>query len=102
MRLILDTNVLVSANIPRSYPYFIVDRVFAEKAGKRLIIAGYFFVLFGAVVGIIIGWSLYKSKKTLPNGQSVFVYRNEDRMQGSRILLMGTIVLVLAITLRLI
>ncbi len=30
MRLILDTNVLVSANIQRSYPYFIVDRVFAD------------------------------------------------------------------------
>lgn len=31
MRLILDTNVLVSASIQRSYPYFIVDRVFAES-----------------------------------------------------------------------
>jgi putative PIN family toxin of toxin-antitoxin system len=30
MRLILDTNVLVSANIQKSYPYFIVDRVFAD------------------------------------------------------------------------
>lgn len=30
MRLILDTNVLVSANIQRSYPYFVVDRVFAD------------------------------------------------------------------------
>jgi putative PIN family toxin of toxin-antitoxin system len=30
MRFILDTNVLVSANIQRSYPYFIVDRVFAD------------------------------------------------------------------------
>lgn len=30
MRLILDTNVLVSANIQRGYPYFIVDRVFAD------------------------------------------------------------------------
>ncbi len=30
MRLILDTNVLVSANIQRSYPYFIVDRAFAD------------------------------------------------------------------------
>lgn len=30
MRLILDTNILVSANIQRSYPYFIVDRVFAD------------------------------------------------------------------------
>lgn len=30
MRLILDTNVLVSADIQRSYPYFIVDRVFTD------------------------------------------------------------------------
>lgn len=30
MRLILDTNVLVSALIQRSYPYYIVDRVFAD------------------------------------------------------------------------
>lgn len=32
MRLILDTNVLVSANIQRSYPNFIVDRVFADPS----------------------------------------------------------------------
>lgn len=30
MRLILDTNVLVSANIQRSYPYYVVDRVLAD------------------------------------------------------------------------
>ncbi|MBO0932424.1 putative toxin-antitoxin system toxin component, PIN family [Fibrella aquatilis] len=30
MRLILDTNVLVSATIQRSYPYFIVDRVLTD------------------------------------------------------------------------
>ncbi len=32
MRLILDTNVLVSALIQRSYPFFIVDRVFADAS----------------------------------------------------------------------
>lgn len=32
MRLILDTNVVVSANIQRSYPYFIIDRVFADPS----------------------------------------------------------------------
>jgi putative PIN family toxin of toxin-antitoxin system len=32
MRLILDTNVLVSALIQRSYPYFIVDNVLANKS----------------------------------------------------------------------
>lgn len=32
MRLILDTNVIVSANIQKGYPYFIVDRVFADPS----------------------------------------------------------------------
>lgn len=32
MQLILDTNVLVSALIQRSYPYFIVDNVLANKS----------------------------------------------------------------------
>lgn len=32
MRVILDTNVLVSATIQRSYPYFIVDRALADPS----------------------------------------------------------------------
>ena len=31
MRLILDTNVLVSALIQRNYPYFIVDLILADN-----------------------------------------------------------------------
>ena len=34
MRLILDTNVLVSALIQRNYPYFIVDLVLADNTLK--------------------------------------------------------------------
>lgn len=32
MQLILDTNVLVSALIQRSYPYYIIDRVLADPS----------------------------------------------------------------------
>ena len=32
MRLILDTNVLVSALIQRNYPYLIADRVVADSS----------------------------------------------------------------------
>lgn len=31
MRLILDTNVIVSALIQRNYPYFILDRILVDK-----------------------------------------------------------------------
>ncbi len=37
MRLILDTNVLVSALIQRSYPYFIVDNVLANRSQQLCI-----------------------------------------------------------------
>ena len=37
MRLVLDTNVLVSANIQRGYPYFIVDHVFTDPNLKLCI-----------------------------------------------------------------
>lgn len=30
MRIVLDTNVIVSALIQKSYPFFIVDRILAE------------------------------------------------------------------------
>ena len=42
MRLILDTNVLVSALIQRSYPFFIVDRVLADT-GFRLCLSNQLF-----------------------------------------------------------
>lgn len=37
MRLILDTNVLVSALIQRSYPYFILDSVFTNTSWQLCI-----------------------------------------------------------------
>lgn len=43
MRLILDTNVLVSALIQRSYPYFILDRVLSDN-GLTLCISEPLFV----------------------------------------------------------
>lgn len=73
-----------------------------EKANGLLIIAGYFFAIVGVVIGIIIGAHLSTSKKTLPNGQRIFVYRNEDRKNGNIILLISIIVLLLAILLNLI
>lgn len=73
-----------------------------EKASNSLIIAGYFFALFGAVFGIVIGAHLSKSKKTLPNGKRSFVYGDEDRKNGKRILWMSLIILSLAVLMYLI
>ena len=49
MRLILDTNVIVSANIQKGYPYFIVDRVFADPS-LQLCISGPIFAEYVEVL----------------------------------------------------
>lgn len=42
----------------------------------------YVFALLGGVVGLFMGWHLATAKKTLPNGERVFVYRERDRQHG--------------------
>lgn len=35
------------------------------------------------------GWHLYTLKKTLPNGEKVFIYNNQDRKHGWKIFILG-------------
>lgn len=63
-----------------------------EENQKPWIIAGYIFSFLGGGIGIVIGYSLWRSKKTLPNGERVYSYNEEDRKNGFRIFLIGIIV----------
>lgn len=56
-----------------------------EANQKPWIIGGYVFALLGGFLGIIIGYFLWTSKKTLPNGQKVYSYRANDRKHGKYI-----------------
>jgi len=63
-----------------------------EESQKSWIIAGYLFSFLGGGVGIIIGYSLWSSKKTLPNGERIYSYKSEDRKHGKNIFIIGLIV----------
>lgn len=63
-----------------------------EENQKPWIIAGYIFSLLGGGIGIIIGYSLWKSKKTLPNGERIHSYNDQDRKNGKRIFLISIII----------
>lgn len=67
-----------------------------DKRQMALIIAGYclsitgpFIELVPTFIGIFIGWFLFRSKKTLPNGERVFSYLPEDRKHGQVIFILG-------------
>lgn len=61
------------------------------------IIVGYIFALAGGVLGAFIGWYLSTSKKTLPNGERVYDYNDNDRKQGKRIFYLSILVFALSI-----
>ncbi len=59
---------------------------------KPWIIAGYIFSLLGGFLGLIIGYSLWTSKKTLPNRQKVYSYSTNDRKHGKYIFYIGLVI----------
>lgn len=65
-----------------------------ESSAKFWIYFGYISTIFGGVFGLIIGSSLSYLKKTLPNGQRVYMYREKDRKHGKRMILISLIALI--------
>lgn len=64
-----------------------------EENQKSWIMAGYIFAILGGFLGILIGYSLWTSKKSLPNGQKVYSYDEKDRVHGKNIFYIGLIIL---------
>ena len=63
-----------------------------EGNQRAWIMAGYFFAFMGGFLGLVIGYLLWKSKKTLPNGQKVFSYEGKDRVHGKYIFYISLII----------
>lgn len=64
----------------------IADLKEPEQAGTAWIYLGYLSAIFGGAIGIVIGALLINFKKTLPNGERVYAYREADRRQGKFII----------------
>lgn len=71
-----------------------------EGNQKPWIIAGYFFSIIGGFLGLIIGYFLWTSKKTLPNGKKVYSYSDNDRKHGKYIFYIGLIIAPTSLLLR--
>jgi hypothetical protein len=58
---------------------------------------GYISAFLGGVIGIAIGLNLWTMKKTLPNGERVYVYNENDRNHGKIMTVVGIIVLLCSV-----
>lgn len=72
-----------------------------EESQKAWIYGGYIMAFMGGLLGIFIGWHLGAHKKTLPNGQTVYAFKKEDRQHGWRIVMIGVVMFILVLILRL-
>ena len=66
------------------------------------IVIGYASSILGGFIGMIIGYFLWTSKKTLPNGQKVYSYSRVDRWHGKVIFYLGCVVFPVLLIYRLI
>lgn len=66
-----------------------------EASQKNWIIVGYIASILGGIIGIGIGLHLWKSKKTLPNGDIVYSFIESDRKHGKRIFYVSIFFLVI-------
>lgn len=71
-----------------------------EKDQTFWVVMGYFLAILGGLFGIITGYVLLTSQKTLPNGQMVHTYSKRDRMHGKNILIVGLILLVTSVAIK--
>jgi len=66
------------------------------------IVLGYVTSFIGGFLGMIIGYFLWTSKKTLPNGQKVFSYSKADRNHGKHIFFIGLVIFPILLVFRVI
>jgi hypothetical protein len=62
-----------------------------EPSPTLWIFLGYVFALMGGIIGVFIGRHLHAHKKTLPNGEMVFAYSENDRKHGRNIFYIATV-----------
>jgi hypothetical protein len=67
-----------------------------KTAGTPILTLGYATAFFGGLAGIVIAYYLITAKKILPDGKVINVFDSSVRQHGKRILVIGTIALVLS------
>ena len=72
-----------------------------EPPQTTYILSGYLFAMLGGVLGFFIGWHLSTYKKTLPDGERVYAYTENDRWHGRLIFYLSFVGLAIGLAFKL-
>ena len=91
-QILKDRGQKIDEDLLKSLKQARITELSKPNKGQALwIIVGYIFSFTISIFGIIIGWYLWKMKKTLPSGEKIYVYSENDRRHGKWIFFIGII-----------
>lgn len=64
-----------------------------EEISALGLVAAYASTLLGGIIGFFVGWHMWRSKKTLPNGEEVYSFNSNSRQHGKWIFILSVICL---------
>ena len=70
------------------------------KGQTLWIITGYILSFTVSIIGLIIGWYLWKTEKILPGGEKIYAYSENDRRHGKWIFFIGIILWPIALLIK--
>lgn len=65
------------------------------KASTTMLFAGYFFLIIFPVISLVIGLSLWYSKRTLPNGDNIYSFTGNDRQKGRQMIIISIVIMLI-------
>lgn len=68
-----------------------------EESNFGWILFGYISAALGGILGLFLGWHIWKSTKTLPDGKIVYTYNQKDRSHGQIIFYLGVFIFPIAL-----
>ena len=99
-RILNDRGLSVDTDLIESLRKQRINEMSKPEGGQLpWILLGYFFAFQGGLIGMVIGWYLWSSTKTLPNGNRVYRYSRNNQKHGVTIFVIGLICLILSIIL---
>ncbi|WP_256012246.1 hypothetical protein [Desertivirga xinjiangensis] len=87
LKLLKERGVEVDLNSIRQER--IAELLKPEVSQKTWIIIGYIFVVIVPLITLLVGYFLMNQKKTLPNGERIYSYSDQDRKQGRNLFILG-------------
>lgn len=66
-----------------------------DKGSLGWIVTGYISSVLGGLLGILLGWYIWKSTKVLPNGEKVPSFSHKDQKHGMNMFLIGVLSLII-------